>query len=217
MSFTIVQNAETPFQAIKRRISEGRKIDIFSKGLFHGFGLKLAFFASKIITKHYFLWYFQEEQIKKNSNSLTRTMGLRHKMGFFRHKKLFCLQSKKQFFIYSIIKHYSWSYFHQKQIKKILNQNHGLTPLEKYNFLYFEKLLFCSLKFLYIFITSLNTIPRCNLGLFHCGPRFARHTQQMYVWVSNLRLVLKASGTSRDKRFTFYDPLFHEMVSVKVT
>ena len=35
------------------------------------------FFATKTIIKHYFLWYFQEEQTKKNSNSLTRTMGLR--------------------------------------------------------------------------------------------------------------------------------------------
>ena len=31
------------------------------------------------------------------------------------------------------------------------------------------------------------------------------------------RLVSKASETSHDKRFTFHDPLLHEMFSVKVT
>ena len=34
---------------------------------------------------------------------------------------------------------------------------------------------FLGLKFLYIFRTSLNTIPRRILGLLHCGPHFARH------------------------------------------
>ena len=90
-------------------------------------------------------------------------------------KNCFVYSLRSHFSIYSIIKHYSWSYFHQKQIKKNLNQNHGLTPLEKYNFLYLKNCCFRSLKFLYIFITSLNTIPRRSLGLFHCGPRFARH------------------------------------------
>ena len=40
MSFTIFQNKETSFQAIKTRSLKRRKIDIFSKGLTHGFWSK---------------------------------------------------------------------------------------------------------------------------------------------------------------------------------
>ena len=46
MSFMIFQNEKTPFQAIKTRSSKSRKIDIFPKGLTHGFGPKKAIFAS---------------------------------------------------------------------------------------------------------------------------------------------------------------------------
>ena len=44
ISFTIFQNEKTPFQAITRRSSRSRKIDIFSKGLTHGFGPNMAIF-----------------------------------------------------------------------------------------------------------------------------------------------------------------------------
>ena len=46
MSLTIFQNEKTPFQAIKKRSTKGRKIDIFPKGLIHGFGLKMAIFPT---------------------------------------------------------------------------------------------------------------------------------------------------------------------------
>ena len=46
MSFTIFQNEKTPFQAIKKRRSKSRKIDIFRKGLTHGFGPKMAIFPT---------------------------------------------------------------------------------------------------------------------------------------------------------------------------
>ena len=46
MSFTIVQNEKTPFQAIKSRSTKSRKIEIFPKGLIYGFGQKLAIFPS---------------------------------------------------------------------------------------------------------------------------------------------------------------------------
>ena len=46
MSFTIFQKKKTPFQAIKTRSSKSRKIDIFPKGLTHGFGPKMAIFAT---------------------------------------------------------------------------------------------------------------------------------------------------------------------------
>ena len=46
MSFMIFQNEKTPFQAIKTRSSKSRKIDIFPKGLTHGFGPKMAIFST---------------------------------------------------------------------------------------------------------------------------------------------------------------------------
>ena len=44
MCFTIFQNKKTPFQPIKTTRSKSRKIEIFPKGLTHGFGQKLAIF-----------------------------------------------------------------------------------------------------------------------------------------------------------------------------
>ena len=44
MSFIIFQNEKTPFQAIKKRSRKSGKIDIFPKGLTHGFGPKMAIF-----------------------------------------------------------------------------------------------------------------------------------------------------------------------------
>ena len=58
MSFTIFQNEKTPFQAIKTRNSNGRKIDIFPKGLTHGFGAKMAIFPT---------FFFQAIQARKMS------------------------------------------------------------------------------------------------------------------------------------------------------
>ena len=46
MSFTIFQNEKTPFQAINTTSSESQKIDIFPKGLTHGFGQKMAVFPT---------------------------------------------------------------------------------------------------------------------------------------------------------------------------
>ena len=46
MSVTIFQNEKTPVQAIKTRSSNSRKIGSISKGLTHGFGPKIAVFAT---------------------------------------------------------------------------------------------------------------------------------------------------------------------------
>ena len=46
MSFIIFYNEKTPFQAIKTRSLKGRKIDIFPKGLTHGFCPKMAIFPT---------------------------------------------------------------------------------------------------------------------------------------------------------------------------
>ena len=58
MSFTIFQNEKTPFQAIKTRSSKTQKIDIFPKGLTHGFRPKMAILPTFI---------FQEIQANKIS------------------------------------------------------------------------------------------------------------------------------------------------------
>ena len=46
MTFMTFQNEKTPFQAIKTRSSKTRKIDIFPKGLTHGFGRKMVIFPT---------------------------------------------------------------------------------------------------------------------------------------------------------------------------
>ena len=46
MSFMILQNEKMPCQGIKTRSSKSEKIDIFSKGLTHGFGPKMAIFPT---------------------------------------------------------------------------------------------------------------------------------------------------------------------------
>ena len=46
MPFTIFYNDRTPFQGIKTKSSKSRKIDIFPKGLTHGFGPKMAIFPN---------------------------------------------------------------------------------------------------------------------------------------------------------------------------
>ena len=58
MSFTIFQNDKTPCQAIKTRSSKTRNIDIFPKGLTHGFGPKMAIFPNL---------FFQAKQRRKIS------------------------------------------------------------------------------------------------------------------------------------------------------
>ena len=52
MSFTIFQNEKRPFQAIKTRSQKSRKIDIFPKGLTHGFCRKMAIFPKVFFRKY---------------------------------------------------------------------------------------------------------------------------------------------------------------------
>ena len=58
MSFTLFQNKKKPFQAIETRSSKSRKIDIFPRGLNHGFGPKIALFPK---------FFFQAIQARKMS------------------------------------------------------------------------------------------------------------------------------------------------------
>ena len=63
MSFTIFQSGKTPFQGIKTRSSKDRKIDIFPKGLTHGFGPNMAIF----------LTFFQAIQARKMSFTILQS------------------------------------------------------------------------------------------------------------------------------------------------
>ena len=58
MSLTIFNCQKTPFQAIKTKSLKSRKIDIFPKGLTHGFGPKMAIFPT---------FFFQAIQARKMS------------------------------------------------------------------------------------------------------------------------------------------------------
>ena len=66
MCFTILQNEKTPLQPIKVRSSKSRKIQIFPKGLTHGFGRKMAifqsFFFQAIKAKKLCFMIFQDEK-----------------------------------------------------------------------------------------------------------------------------------------------------------
>ena len=50
--FTIFQKEKTPLQAIKARSSKSRKIEIFAKGLTHGFGAKLTISPSVVFSQY---------------------------------------------------------------------------------------------------------------------------------------------------------------------
>ena len=52
MSFTIFYNEKTPFQAIKTKRSKSRKIDIFPKGLTHGFRPKMVIFPTFVFRQY---------------------------------------------------------------------------------------------------------------------------------------------------------------------
>ena len=96
MSLTIFQNEKTPFQALNTRRSKSRKIDVFPKGLTHGFGPKVAiffnfFFLGNIGQEHVFydilernnaiLGYKKRSSKSRKiaifSNGLTHVFGLK--------------------------------------------------------------------------------------------------------------------------------------------
>ena len=52
ISFSILKNEKTPFEAIKTRSSKSRKIDIFPTGLTHAFGPKMAIFPTLIFRQY---------------------------------------------------------------------------------------------------------------------------------------------------------------------
>ena len=105
----ISQQEKTPFQAVKTRSSNSRKIDIFPKALTHGFGPKMAifpiFFFYAIQARKMSFMIFKNEktpfQAIKTRNSNSRkydifqnglTHGFRPKMPIF---PTFFFQAKK--------------------------------------------------------------------------------------------------------------------------
>ena len=111
----IFQNEKTPFQAIKTRSSKSRKIDIFPKGLTHGFGPKMAilptFFLQAIqARKMSFTIFYNEKtpfQAIKTTSSKSRLIdifpnGLNHGFGprmvIFPTVSFQAIQARKTFF-----------------------------------------------------------------------------------------------------------------------
>ena len=115
MSLTIFYIENTPLQPVKTRSSRSRKIDIFPKGLSHGFGLKMAVFLTFIFqaiqARKMSFTRFQNEKtpfqgIRKRSsksrkidifpNGLTHGFGL--KMAVFPTFIFFIIQARKMCF-----------------------------------------------------------------------------------------------------------------------
>ena len=100
----IFQNEKTPFQAIKSRNSKSRKIDIFPKGLSHGFRPKMSIFPNFFLAniglenvfcdtlerKNAFLRH-KNKKFKKSKNSHFSKGLLVQKWPFF---QLFFFQAK---------------------------------------------------------------------------------------------------------------------------
>ena len=112
MSFTIFQNEKTPFQVIKTTSSKSPKIDLFPRGLTHGFGTKMAifppFFFKALEVKKMCFTIFQNEitpfqPIKsRNSKIDIFVKGLTHgfgpKMPIFPTLFFQAIQAKKRSF-----------------------------------------------------------------------------------------------------------------------
>ena len=100
MSFTIFQNEKTPFQAIKTRSSKSRKIDIFSKGLTHGFGPKMGLFPTfsflAIQHRKMSLTIFQNE--KTPFQAMNTTTSKRRKIDIFPKGITHCFGPKMTIF-----------------------------------------------------------------------------------------------------------------------
>ena len=127
MSYTIFQNAKTAFQAIKTRSSNSRKTDIFPKGSTHGFNPKMEIFPTFLFqatqARKMSFTIFQNRR-RKNVNFSTFLISC-----FYSLKSRFCvLQDRKR--------HFPALYCQKKKLDKLsfLDQEHGLTPLEKCQF-----------------------------------------------------------------------------------
>ena len=85
MSFTIFYKEKATFQAIKTRSSNNRKLDIFPKGITHGFRPKMAILPT----------FFSALQEKKRSNRKFKKV---EKWPFFQHFFFQAIQARKMSF-----------------------------------------------------------------------------------------------------------------------
>ena len=112
MSFTILQNKKTPFQAVKTTTLKSSKINIFPKGLTHGIGPKMSifptfFFQALQVTKMSFTTFQNEktifQAIKTRSSKIDifakgLTHGFRLKMAIFSTFFFQAIQAKEMSF-----------------------------------------------------------------------------------------------------------------------
>ena len=133
MCLTIFQNEKTPFQPIKTRSSKRRKVEIFPKGLTHGFGQKGPMLVLKSGKKLNFCKGLDRLIISKNKQwknfkFLNKSVDqpFWKNLGFHFFKKAF-VQSRKPFFPPRIsIKIYFKAYVFEKQTVekfRIFDQN----------------------------------------------------------------------------------------------
>ena len=108
MSFTIFQNEETSLQAIKTRSLKRREIDIFPKGLTHGFGPKIAifpiFFQALYASKMSFT-IFQNEKTPFQAIK-ARSLKSRKIKFFFQRGLRMVFVVKRPFFQLFFFRHY---------------------------------------------------------------------------------------------------------------
>ena len=111
MSFRIFYNEKTPFQAIKTKCSKSRNIDLFAKGLTHGFEPKMAIFGTFFQVRKMCFTKFQNGKTPfqgvKTRSAKTQKIeifpkGLNHgfgpKMPFFGHFSFQAIQARKRCF-----------------------------------------------------------------------------------------------------------------------
>ena len=146
----------TPFQALKNKF-KNRNTEIFSKGINHGFAIKMpifpTFFCQAIQARKMCFTIFQDEirtrssknrKIKIFPNGLTNGFG--PKITIFANFYFQLIKARKMCFtIFQNEK--TTSGLNKKKVQNVekwpfLDQNHGLTPLEKCQFFDFLNFLF---------------------------------------------------------------------------
>ena len=157
MSFTIFQNKKTPFQAIKTRSSKSRKIDVFPKGLTHGFGPKMAIFQT---------FFFQAVQPRKMSftifynkkttfQAIKTTSSKSRKIDIFPHFSTFFLGSIGQENVfYDILREENDFLGHKKKKFKQSNNWHfskWVTPWFWSKNCHFSNFFFCNIRQEHVF------------------------------------------------------------------
>ena len=113
MCFTIFQNEEMPFETMKTRSRESRKIVIFPKGLVHSFGKKLVLFP------HFFKKKKQAKQMCFTISQKERNASLGYKKKKFKKSKNCDFSKGVSPWFWPKNGNFSRFLFQQKQARKI--------------------------------------------------------------------------------------------------